>query len=214
MAVDSKQGRTIMSDAEHTDKDGGLPPTAAGQLDERPVQVPAGDGAPLDPAGEETLWVGRTHWQHHAVKVGAGLAILVVGLFCLGKIGGWADWGSSVSWLIGFLWALLLAVFFGGWVLFLILSCRYRLTGQRLFIERGILSQTIDQTELIRVDDVRLKKSLVDRVFGLGSVEVLSTDVSDKSIVIAGVKGAEEVAEHIRRRMRTLRSRSLFIENL
>jgi len=81
-------------------------------------------------------------------------------------------------------------------------------------LERGILSQTIDQTELIRVDDVRVRKSLLDRVFGLGDVEITSTDASDRLVVLEGIRDPDQVAEDIRSRMRSLRKSSLFIENL
>jgi uncharacterized membrane protein YdbT with pleckstrin-like domain len=102
----------------------------------------------------------------------------------------------------------------GGYILYRIVQNRYRLTGQRLFVETGILSQTIDQTELIRVDDVRVHKRLTDRLLNMGTVEVRSTDASDAAIIIRGVKNAEQVAELVRTNMRALRSRSLFIENL
>ena len=95
-----------------------------------------------------------------------------------------------------------------------IISRRYRLTSQRLFIERGILNQTIDQTELIRVDDVRLEKTLIDRVFGLGTVSLLSTDVTDRLVVIEGIDNADRVAEAVRTNMRTQRGKALFVENL
>ena len=41
------------------------------------------------------------------------------------------------------------------------------------------------------MDDVRVRKNLVDRLFGLGSVEVLSTDVSDRSVVLPGIRKAD-----------------------
>jgi hypothetical protein len=72
----------------------------------------------------------------------------------------------------------------------------------------------VDQTELIRVDDVRVKKSMMDRLFGLGSVETLSTDQTDRETMIAGIAEPDKVAEAIRARMRTMRKKSLFVENL
>ena len=81
-------------------------------------------------------------------------------------------------------------------------------------MSKSILTKIQDQTELIRVDDVRVCKKLVDRLFRLGTVEILSTDATDKSVTIEGVKRPDFVAEQIRGKMRALRSRSLFIENL
>ncbi len=130
--------------------------------------IPAGDGAPLDPACEEELWAGRTHWQHHFSFIFIALIGDVVAWFLIAKIGNWGEWNSSSVYLTGLLVTTAIFITTVGWIGQKILSRRYRLTGQRLFIEKGILSQTIDQTELIRVDDVRLRKKLVDRIFGLG----------------------------------------------
>jgi hypothetical protein len=49
---------------------------------------------------------------------------------------------------------------------------------------------------------------------GLGTVTILSTDASNREVIIEGIAGAEKVAEEIRTRMRTMRKKSLFIENL
>lgn len=177
----------------------------------RPLQEHAsGDGAPLDPASEETLWVGRSHWAHFAGSLALGaLVVVLAAVVCLRL-------RSSMDGLFR-IWLTITAASAGivaGRILWRILYCRYRLTNQRLFIEHGILSQTIDQTELIRVDDVRVRKNLLGRIIGLGSVEILSTDVSDRTMVIKGVRNPEVIAEHIRTHMRTLRRKSLFIENL
>ena len=150
--------------------------------------IPAGDGAPLDPASEEELWTGRTHWQHHFFFILIALIGDVCACFLMAKIGHWGEWSSTTILLTGLLITVAVLIFTVGWIGQKILGRRYRLTGQRLFIEKGILSQTIDQTELIRVDDVRLRKKLVDRIFGLGSIEILSTDTTDKSITIVGIK--------------------------
>ena len=173
-----------------------------------------GDGAPLDPAKEETLWTGRTHWKHFFGLVAIGFIIVVICIVLVAKIGSSAETTGLTMFYIDAIIAVAVIVCVGGWMLLRILSNRYRLTQQRLFIERGILSQTIDQTELIRVDDIRVTKKIVDRIFGLGSIEVISTDASDSSLIIEGVKGADEVAERIRNCMRTLRSQSLFVERL
>ena len=113
-----------------------------------------------------------------------------------------------------FLLVVIVGGILAGPVTWTILSHRYRLTTQRLIIERGILSQTIDQTELVRVDDVRIHKSLADRVLGLGSVGVISTDATDREILIPGVAGPERLADAIRSRMRAARQRAVYVENV
>jgi uncharacterized membrane protein YdbT with pleckstrin-like domain len=99
-------------------------------------------------------------------------------------------------------------------MLWVMLSTRYRLTNQRIFIDRGILSQAIDQTELIRVDDVRVFKSFVDRVMGLGTVELLTTDSTEKKVIIEGIGEPDRVAETVRTHMKRLRKKAMFVESL
>ncbi len=176
---------------------------------------PAGDGADTQATAETEIWVGRTRWQHYAGRIGLWFAANVALAFFVGWITSQLDELQASH---GF-WIIVAVVLVSGFVvvgpvLFTIISQRYRLTSQRLFVERGILSQTIDQTELIRVDDVRIHKSLADRLFGLGTVSILSTDVTDREVVISGISGPESVAEHIRSRMRAMRKKSLFVENL
>jgi len=180
-----------------------------------PELAPAEDSTP-DAEGEAYIWIGRTHWKHFSGM----LAVWILGNLVVTGVVIWA--APRLEWLTfsrGFtLVVLVLAVsgleFVGRRVLLRILDHRYRLTNERLFIERGLLSQTVDQTELIRVDDVRIHKSQFDRIFGIGTVAVMSTDATDREITIEGIAQPDEVAEAIRKEMRALRRKSLFIEHL
>jgi len=163
---------------------------------------------------EAELWTGRTSWKHYAGRVSLWIVANVLFAALIGWLASTRKW--ELSWVI---WTVLGGVLVSGLILLIpvflrIISRRYRLTSQRLFIERGILSQTIDQTELIRVDDVRVEKTFLDRVFGVGTVSLLSTDVSDRLVVIEGIDNAERVAEAVRSNMRTQRGKALFVENL
>jgi uncharacterized membrane protein YdbT with pleckstrin-like domain len=88
------------------------------------------------------------------------------------------------------------------------LARRYRLTTTRLFVEEGILIRTVNQTDLIRVNDVSVTQKLLDRVFNVGSVTVdCPSDSSNPKILILGVHDPHQVAEHIHREMRAIRDR-------
>ncbi len=89
-----------------------------------------------------------------------------------------------------------------------VLSKRYRLTTQRIFYEVGIFSRTSNQTDLIRVNDVRVTQTLAERVFNVGDVLVdCPSDVSNPQIRMVGIPGPHEVAEHVHREMRRIRDR-------
>lgn len=193
----------------------GVNPSLHENESDRPAIAGAGDGAPIDPGDEGDLWVGRTHWKHFAPSIGVWLVGLILVAVLLFWMKGRYDWLSGGAAFTTFLVVLLISsLLVLGRVVLIVVGTRYRLTSQRLFITRGILNQTVDQTELIRVDDVRVRKNLIDRVFGLGSVEIISTDATDRELTVTGVAGADEVANLIRTHMRALRRRSLFVENL
>ena len=205
-------------DSKHDDAD--QRPTAegsnAGEADGSAlVDGPAGDGAGLDPGDETELWRGRTNIKHFTVRLAlwlvGNIAATVFILWVVSKMEG-AGTGTGVVAAAG-VFVVSGCVVVGG-IALTVFGTRYRITSQRLFIERGLLSQTIDQTELVRVDDVRIHKTLIDRCFGLGSVSVVSTDATDRETVIEGVADADSVAELIRTRMRVMRRKSLFVERL
>jgi membrane protein YdbS with pleckstrin-like domain len=176
---------------------------------------PSGDGASVIPDEERELWKGRTSWKHYAgrlILLFLGNVVIAVLLY---------KGASRFDWLTGqaAFWACLLVVGISGLlvglpVLWSVFGHRYRFTTQRLFIERGILSKTIDQTELIRIDDVQTYKSLLNRIFGLGSVVINSTDVSDRNVRLEGITDPDTVADDIRTQMRIMRRKSVFVERL
>jgi uncharacterized membrane protein YdbT with pleckstrin-like domain len=166
-----------------------------------------GDGADVEPQAEQQLWRGRPHWKNfaHVIALALGWTLLaaILGLYVQGTTG----------------WVCLAAIGAGCCAAGLriaagMLSFDYRLTNQRLFIARGIFSRTIDQTELVRIDDVRIHESFFDRLLGIGSLELLSSDASHNQAMIRGVEQPLQLADLIRHHMRLLRRSSLFVERL
>jgi uncharacterized membrane protein YdbT with pleckstrin-like domain len=180
-----------------------------------PVAMQQGDRAQAAQAlPEQDLWSGRMHWQNAIGRVLLWL-ILNIGFVFAAYYAPRFDWltQSRLVWtILGFFFVTTVFILCG--VLIRILQIHYRLSTQRLFIERGILSRTMDQTELIRVDDVRMQQSLINRIFNIGTVLLMTTDMTDRSVAIIGIKDPVRVTELIRQQMRTLRGKSLFVENL
>lgn len=99
--------------------------------------------------------------------------------------------------------------------LLIIFGVRYRLTSQRIFIDRGILSLVTDQTELIHVDDVRIRRSLIQRLCRVGTIEVASNESEDDSVTLESIETPEEVSEALRRSVQAIRMRkTLFVESV
>lgn len=89
---------------------------------------------------------------------------------------------------------------------------RYSLSEDRLFCETGLLNLKADEVLLYRVRDLQLNMSLGQRIFGVGTVCVVSSDKSVPHLDLKNVKHPREVKELIhknveeakdKRRMRT-----------
>lgn len=96
-------------------------------------------------------------------------------------------------------WLLTLVTFGLYWLVVFITRyyTRYRLTNQRVILESGLLGKRIDEIELFRVKDTRLHQSFLQRLVGLGDIEIISTDVSG-SYRISMLPGARDKREQIR----------------
>jgi uncharacterized membrane protein YdbT with pleckstrin-like domain len=183
-------------------------PGAAGTSAQR-AQPKGGHQPQLDPASEENLWSGRASWKSIIPTLLIWVVVTLVVAIGLQLIFHSVPATLTGLGLCGVLLLLLLAR--AAWQIW---SMSYRLTSQRLFVRRGILSQTVDQTELLRVDDVRVRQTIIQRMLGLGQVEVISSDRSDAKLVLRDILNPETVSEHVRRHTRTLQRRTLFMEQL
>ena len=90
---------------------------------------------------------------------------------------------------------------------------RYRLSTDRLFCEKGFLNLKQEEVLLYRVRDLELKMTLGQRLFGVGTVCVHSSDKTTEHLDLINVKHPREVKELIhesveaakdQRRMRTM----------
>ena len=76
---------------------------------------------------------------------------------------------------------------------------RYRLSEDRLFCEKGFLSIKQDEVLLYRVRDLQLNLKLTQRIFGVGTICVVSSDKSVPHLDLVNVKNPREVKELIHR---------------
>ena len=78
----------------------------------------------------------------------------------------------------------------------------YTLTDEELDMESGIIRQTFDTTQLFRVNDIRITRTLLQRVFGLSTLTVYAYDASsvvDSKSGLMQIRMANvEDAQHVR----------------
>lgn len=74
---------------------------------------------------------------------------------------------------------------------------RYSVNNERLFISRGFLNVTDDEVRLYRIMDISLRRSLAQRIFGLGTIKICSGDKTLKDFEIVNIKKPVETKELI-----------------
>ncbi len=73
----------------------------------------------------------------------------------------------------------------------------YKLTQDRLFVKRGFLNLREDEVRLYRIKDLVLHRSLIQRIFGLGTIEVKSSDSSMADFRLQNIKDSADVKEQL-----------------
>jgi len=85
----------------------------------------------------------------------------------------------------------------------------YELTTQRFKVSHGVLSRRTDELELYRVKDTSFSQDLFQRIFGLASVIMTTSDASTPTVAIhsIGASQAKNLREQIRAFTEELRDR-------
>ena len=74
---------------------------------------------------------------------------------------------------------------------------RYAMSEDRLFLSTGLFSIRDDVVLLYRVRDIDTRRSLFQRIFGVGTIIVMSTDKTNPNLVLKNVKDPVMVRELI-----------------
>lgn len=82
---------------------------------------------------------------------------------------------------------------------------RYALSEDRLFLSVGFFSVKDDELLLYRVRDITTHRSLWQRLFGMGTVTIISTDKSQPTLVLKNIKRPLEVKELIHQQVEEMK---------
>ncbi len=152
-------------------------------------------------AGEErTVWEGR---PSQVINLGAYLlwGLVVVASIVLGI---WFR-ASGYAWLA--VLPILVSLFMMLWKYLDVRVRRIELTTERLRTYRGILSKQIDELEIYRIKDSRVQQPLVLRIFGLGTVELETSDRSNPRVRLHAIRDPRGLREQIRKYVEIQRDR-------
>ncbi len=71
----------------------------------------------------------------------------------------------------------------------------YEVKNDRLYIQRGLMNTTFDETLLYRITDIKLTRSLGQKIFGTGTIELCTTVDHDDHILLENIKNPIQVKE-------------------
>lgn len=92
----------------------------------------------------------------------------------------------------------------------------YSISEELITINSGLLNSKENDCYMYRIVDVRLERSLFERLFGLGTVHCFSGDVTDPDLKLLHIKNAKEIKDYILKASEEerLRRRTLNTQNL
>lgn len=84
---------------------------------------------------------------------------------------------------------------------------RYRMSDDRLFLSTGLLTTKDDEVLLYRVRDISLTITLWQRIFGVGTVTVNSSDKTLPLLVLKNIKRPRDIKEKIHQQVEEMKMR-------
>jgi len=75
----------------------------------------------------------------------------------------------------------------------------YEVTPERVEWSRGILDRRVDNLDMFRVIDLKMRRSIFDCIFGIGTVGLITTDKTDPEFVFEKVRGPRRLYDIIKK---------------
>jgi uncharacterized membrane protein YdbT with pleckstrin-like domain len=158
---------------------------------------------------EEMLWAGgysaKAMYGSWLLALLVSIAAVVLSLMFIENKGTAVMVAAAI---VGAVWIVLLLI-----LAYRKLSLHYELTSQRFVHKQGILRRVTDRIEAIDIDDVTFVQGIIQRMLGVGSVKIVSSDRTHPELWMRGIDDVQQVAsiiDDVRRRER--RKRGLHIE--
>ena len=142
--------------------------------------------------GEKIIFEGHPSWRatlafyFKALLIAAGI-VLVLSLVTDISVVLWAVVGLALVVIVGFVKRM---------------TTVYTITNQRLRIQRGLLSKSVQQTRIERVQNVNTHQTVFDRLLRVGKVDFDTAGTDDSDFTFAGVGSPHRVVEAVDRAQR------------
>lgn len=145
-----------------------------------------------NPSQENVLWTGTPSQKGN---LGVYALCLVVGIAMVASAASLMRSGYP-GYLVMAL--LLLPAGIALWRWLITSNTVYTLTDQRLKMRRGVFNRVTDDIELYRVKDSHFAQPFLQRILGIGTITLRTTDDSSPRLVLDGMDDPEPLWERIR----------------
>jgi uncharacterized membrane protein YdbT with pleckstrin-like domain len=78
----------------------------------------------------------------------------------------------------------------------------YTITSQRIMVKTGLIGKNVEEIELLRVRDLSVAQSIMDRMLGIGTLTVFSDDASAPQLLFRKIHDAQTVKDVLRKAVR------------
>ena len=162
----------------------------------------------IDPAvdEEQTIWEGRYSMKNFIMRL-TGIGIVTVAWTALWfwshagtDRGGWSTLAVVAGILLLLVWLVLARR-----IILARFGHKYRLTDRRVFVATGVFTRRRDQMELIKAQDVFTNQTISQRLFGVGTVVVVSSEAHFPIMYLTGVDEPKEVMDLVWKHARSER---------
>ncbi len=75
----------------------------------------------------------------------------------------------------------------------------YEVSSDRIEYSRGILDRKVDNIDMFRVVDLKMRRNLLDCIFGIGTVALVTTDKTDPQFVFEKVRYCRDLYDVIKK---------------
>lgn len=154
---------------------------------------------------ERSLWKGgySPKAMYGTWAISAAVTIAAITGVALLSPGGQTIWLIAGA-LILLWWCFAIAIY-----IYRVLGMHYELTTQRFIHQEGVLVRRTDRIEVIDIDDVSYKQGVIQRVLGVGTIQLTGSDRTHPELIMYGIDKVPEVAsliDDVRREERRRRS--------
>ena len=149
---------------------------------------PVGNGASQDTV-EQQLWQGT---YSKLAMIGSWIAATIFsGVVLIVAVAAKLD---GTGWLVSLGIIALVWIWLTGLLFYRQFSVSYSLTNQRFVHEGGLLWKQIDRIEAIDIDDVAFRQGPIERMMGVGTISIHSSDQSHPILDLPGIENVKEIA--------------------